>query len=387
MTTKPRVLIFSTAYYPLVGGAEVAVKQLTDRLLDYDFDLITAQLDLALPAKEQLGRVTVYRVGCGWPWFDKLWLATIGAWLLSWRLHRRHHYSLVWAIMASYGGLAALNFKIWHRRIPFLLTLQEGDDLKQIAKRVAWWRFWWRKIFTRADAIQAISTYLADWAKNQGATAPITVIPNGVDLQLFRISDNPYRLKRPEKIIVSASRLVSKNGLDTLISSLSFLPTTVKLRLYGVGPEEDNLKQLVDQLSLSARVNFAGYLPAEQLAVELADADIFVRPSRSEGLGNSFLEAMALGLPTVGTAVGGIVDFLHQPGVVDVSQATGWLVPVDDSRALAKTIEFIIDPDHRQVVDQVRANGQSLVRVNYDWDLLVLKLAGLFAKLVEIRGS
>jgi hypothetical protein len=74
------ILIFSTAYYPFVGGAEVAVKEITDRLSGgFEFDLITAKMDPKLPSVEKVGPVTVYRMGKGRPMFDKLLLPFRGA--------------------------------------------------------------------------------------------------------------------------------------------------------------------------------------------------------------------------------------------------------------------------------------------------------------------
>jgi len=60
-----RVLIFSTAYLPLIGGAEVAIREITDRATDFEFDLVCARLKPGLPSVEKIGRVTVYRVGFG----------------------------------------------------------------------------------------------------------------------------------------------------------------------------------------------------------------------------------------------------------------------------------------------------------------------------------
>ena len=71
--SKPRILIFSTAYLPFVGGAEVAIKEITDRLGDkYEFEMLTARLDSKLPKKERIGNVLVHRFG------DKLTLALFG---------------------------------------------------------------------------------------------------------------------------------------------------------------------------------------------------------------------------------------------------------------------------------------------------------------------
>ena len=75
-----RIIIFSTAYYPFVGGAEVAVKEITDRLLNHEFIMLTARMNSDLAKKEQIGNILVYRLGFGIPTLDKLILPFISAW-------------------------------------------------------------------------------------------------------------------------------------------------------------------------------------------------------------------------------------------------------------------------------------------------------------------
>ena len=101
-----RVLIFSTAYYPFVGGAEVAIKEITDRAKDIEFDMITARLDSKLACFERIGNVNVYRLGFGLKHFDKWWLMKFGGWK-AWWLNRKNKYDVSWSMMASWGGLAA----------------------------------------------------------------------------------------------------------------------------------------------------------------------------------------------------------------------------------------------------------------------------------------
>lgn len=368
-----RVLIFSTAYLPLIGGAELAVKELTDRLNDFDFDLITAKINPKLKSEEQIGRVKVYRLGWG-SGFDKLILAFYGATFAK-KLHQQNRYDLTWGIMASFGGLAATSFKL-KTKVPFLLTLQEGDNLNEVESKMAplWWKF--KNIFTSADHVQCISNYLADWAKKMGATAPISVIPNGVDLKTFycnqcrqeRLNDND------EKTIFTASRLVKKNAVDVIIEALANLPPNFKLRIAGTGEEGGSLSALASHLKVGGRVQFLGNLTPTQVAQELGQADIFVRPSRSEGLGNSFLEAMAAQVPVVATPVGGITDFL-------IDNKTGFLVPVDNAGALAEKIKWVTDRQNKEKVWAVTNAASDLVKQTYNWDILAPKMAQILKQL------
>jgi len=143
----------------------VAVKEITDRLPDFEFDLITALMDIKLKRQEKIGQVNVYRVGIGIPWIDKLYLALRG-WVLGFKLHQERGYQAVWSIMASFSGFAALGFKL-KARIPFLLTLQEGDPVKKILKKVKFVRYRFNEIFTLADGLQSISYYLEDWGRHR----------------------------------------------------------------------------------------------------------------------------------------------------------------------------------------------------------------------------
>src|SRR3989344_4277039 len=99
-----RILIFSTAYFPFVGGAEVSVKEITNRLYEeFEFDLVTARIKKGLPSIEKIGAVTVYRIGIGIRLLDKFFLPYFGAWK-TWKLHKKNNYICFWGIMASFSS-------------------------------------------------------------------------------------------------------------------------------------------------------------------------------------------------------------------------------------------------------------------------------------------
>ena len=163
---KKNILIFSIAYLPFIGGAEVAVREITDRLGDFEFDMLTARLSPKLARFEKIGNVNVYRLGFGSA-LDK-YMFPFAACLKALSLNIKRSYALSWAIMAAYAGFAGLFFKLARPKIPFLLTLQEGDPLPEIEKKVRFIRPIFKKIFLKADHIQAISNFLADWARKIG---------------------------------------------------------------------------------------------------------------------------------------------------------------------------------------------------------------------------
>jgi len=89
-----RILIFSTAYFPFVGGAEVAVKEITDRINDIQFNMITARMDRKLSKEESVGNVNVFRVGCGCKTIDKFLLPICGL-IKALQLHKKNNYDIV----------------------------------------------------------------------------------------------------------------------------------------------------------------------------------------------------------------------------------------------------------------------------------------------------
>ena len=169
--------------------------------------------------------------------------------------------------------------------------------------------------------------------------------------------------------IITTSSLIPRNGVDILIRACAMLDFEWQLRVAGSGPEENNLKKLAKNLP----VKFLGRVPNKLVSSLLVSSNLFVRPSRFEGFGSSFIEAMAAGLPTIGTPVGGIVDFLKD-------NKTGFLVPVDDPNALAKKIEYIYY--HPKEAKIIAIAGQKFVLENYSWDKISAKVFDEFQKLL-----
>jgi glycosyltransferase involved in cell wall biosynthesis len=227
-----------------------------------------------------------------------------------------------------------------------------------------------KDIFRYADFIQCISNYLANWAKNMGAKCNIEVIPNGVDLNRFkRIESLDYDSK--EKVIITTSRLVKKNAVDDIIKSLSYLSQNIKLWILGDGAEKDNLKKLVIEKGLKDRVIFGGFVKNNELPVYLSKSNVFIRPSLSEGLGNSFLEAMAVGIPVLGTKVGGIPDFLEEG-------KTGWFVEVRNPKSIAEKVKFVLDPDNKEMVEKICSQARKMVEERYDWNKIAAQIEHVF---------
>ncbi len=368
-----RVLIFSTAYLPLMGGAEVAIREITDRATDFEFDLVCARLRPGLPSTEKIGRVNVHRVGFGFT-FDKYLLPLLGP-LYALRFTLYTTPNLLWSMQASYGGFASLFYSWMRPRARFLLTLQEGDPFERYAKHAGMFGGLHRAIFRRPDSIQVISKFLGDWAVKMGFSGGPVIIPNGVDVSRFTLHAS-RDMSSDEKRIISVSRLSHKNGLDLLIRALALLPENVKLWLVGDGEDREMLEALAKELGVAERVSFLGNKTHDEVAKLFQECDMFCRPSRTEGLGNAFLEAMAAGLPTIGTPVGGIPDFLNEE--------TGWLCEPENPESVADAMKRVMGTP-QEVVSRVTHHASRVVREKYNWDTIGKEMGVLFSRVAASK--
>lgn len=159
-----------------------------------------------------------------------------------------------------------------------------------------------------------------------------------------------------------------KNAIDDCIRALALLPQSVHFLILGIGSEEEKLKELAKSLNVSERVQFLGQVEHGELPKYLKASDIFIRPSRSEGMGNSFIEAMAAGLPVIATQEGGIADFLFDAKRNPDQAPTGWAVDKNSPQQIAEAVQDITrNPEQ---VARVVTTARELVSKKYDWDFI-----------------
>jgi glycosyltransferase involved in cell wall biosynthesis len=194
----------------------------------------------------------------------------------------------------------------------------------------------------------------------------IVVIPNGVDVSLFDPSQGAREVTRSslgvtdaEFMWLTVGRLAEQKAYPNLFQALSLVVESMprsKLFVAGRGPLHDELRLLADRSGLQGNVSFIGF--RDDIPSILAAADAFVMASRYEGMPNALMEALASGLPAVGTDVGGIPELIRD-GV------TGYLVPPSQPRALASAMARLAQaPAHERI--EMGERGRSLVRDLFD---------------------
>ena len=391
-SAKPAIFVFTTAYHPFLGGAELAIQETTRRLAnDCRFFIIPARLRRDPPERSPRPEGTVIRVGFGHP-VDKVLLPFFGT-FKTLRLMRRVKPMCFWGVMATFASgipYVVNSIRFWER-VPVLLTLQEGDSEEHIRRK------WggmiarsWRLALPRTDVLHVISTYLEDLARSYGWRGEAAVIPNGVDASVFGKTlpqeartalRREFGFSADDAVVITTSRLVPKNGVDTLIRAIHHLNRKriahpAKLLVVGDGAERERLEKIVRELGEGGAIRFAGAAPFGEIPRYLGSADVFCRPSRSEGLGTAFLEAMAAGLPVVATAVGGIPDFLRDG-------ENGLAARPDSPEDVAEKIERLLDD--AKLRERIAAAGRKTVK-NYGWDGIAETFGRIFRDLAARAG-
>ncbi len=229
--------------------------------------------------------------------------------------------------MVSIKGVLADELTFEHGVVRRLLALQAWFEARNV----------WRAplvITTSAYASQRIATHYGV------PLSRIRIVPELIHLERWRREFAEVASPPPaEQVLLTVAHMYPRKGHDTLLRAVALLPPRwrhVRLHLVGIGPEMSRLKTLAQQLEIADRVLFLGHIPRAQLVMEYRRCALFCLPSRQEGFGIVYLEAMAAGKAVVAC------DAAAVPEVVEHG-ATGLLVRPGDPAALADVLATLLD--------------------------------------------
>ena len=203
---------------------------------------------------------------------------------------------------------------------------------------------WFERVnYWLASAAVAGSQEAAAVLRRKGYRGPLEVIPQfGVDPELFR----PMPVERsPLPTIGFVGRLVPEKGADLLLHALARMRTRAVAQIVGSGSERSRLELLATSLGVRDRVTFRGSVAPALMPQTLNMFDVLVVPSRTrrnwkEQFGRVIIEAMACGVPVVGSDSGEIPQVIGDAGLV---------FPEDDAQALARMLDTLLqNPARRQ---------------------------------------
>jgi glycogen synthase len=362
-----KILLLNSEYPPVGGGAGNASANIARLLagMGNEVLLLTSHFD-ALPFDEIREGVRVVRVSALRRKADRSaaieQLSFIfSAFFQTPRLVRQFKPEATLAFFGLPSGAVAW----WLKRssgIPYVVSLRGGDvpgfrpyDFRMYHKLAAPFL---RVIWHDASAVIANSHGLRDLAAAFDSTIDIPVIPNGVDLAQFGETGREWGRPR----LLSVGRVVYQKGLDLAVRALAGLKDQDwEWRIAGDGPQVPVLRAMVEKYGLQDRVHFLGWQTPDQIKAQYAAANLFLFPSRHEGMPNAVLEAMASGLPVVATRVAGNEELVTEG-------ETGALVPAESVEALRESLRLLLVESARR--ERMGHAARRRVERSFSWTLV-----------------
>ncbi len=241
----------------------------------------------------------------------------------------------------------------------------------------------YRRLFSRGDVFIAISPYNYNNLLKLGLDAgKIVYHPVGIDLKQFAYKWPASPAEEGKQIrVLTVARLVPEKGLaygvHAIRKTLQRLPgLNLEYNIIGSGPLDAELTALIRSLNLEKVVHMRGAKNQSQIAEAYQRSDIFLLPSVAEALPVVAMEAQAVGLPVMATAVGSMDRIV-------INGETGFCVPPSDPDALADGLCFLMD--HPEIWPQMGRLGRRHVENNFNIDMLNDRLVDLYVQLLQTK--
>lgn len=263
--------------------------------------------------------------------------------------------------------------------LPYIISLRgadvPSDQVKRFAKQYRVLRPFIRWLWHDADRLVAVSNGLRSYAHETAPNLPIHVIPNAIDLSAFTPAMQP-KTSSPVRLLYVGRFNVFKN-VETLIEAVAKLIQMdvgeFELRLVGEGEQRPVLEQMVSELNLTRQVHFVSWVPRDEIADHYRRSDVFVTATTWEGMPNTVLEAMACGLPIVGTQASGLHELVHD-GV------NGYLVPIKDPDALAEAIALLIGNGYER--RRMGRQSRKLAESEFAWEYITEQYLDIYEQVL-----
>lgn len=381
-STCPSVLLCSDYLPPAGGGVEVVVEKLATRLGSCGAKVAVFTLETEdRPSLRDVDDVTIYRA----PTIDLTDYIGLQSQLspASFTRLRRvldvenpdvvHIHNRFF-----FTSLATTLLRVLRQvDVPVVTTLHLGeiDEIRGVSGAIAraYERTFGRGIISSSDAVVTVSEAVGEHARTLGSDPSSTyVVPNGVDSDQF--SSRSFDEDGPATVLF-VGRLVKNKGAQVLVEAIPEVleaHADIQFQIVGTGPMERALEDRVAELGIENHVAFEGRI--ESVSDAMRSADLFCRPSTTEGMPLTLLEAMASGLPAVVTPVAGV------PEVVE-HRETGILVPSEDPNAVSEAlIELLGDPALR---DDIGTAAREYIVRKHSWERRTERIKEIYSTVAD----
>lgn len=310
-----------------------------------------------------------------------IYMISLGFFLL---LHNKR-YDLIHVHQALYPAFISVLVGKQILGKPVLVkTASSGltSDFKLI-KRFPLGRFQLRYLVQKMDCLVSVSKISGkEYLEIGFPKSRIVYIPNGV-----KVPNEKKDFRGGMKRAISMSRLSEEKGVDVLLRAWAAVVRYEKglqLTIMGFGPLESRLKGLSQCLGIETSVEFTGRV--ENVESYLTNAELFILPSRAEGLSNALLEAMSHGIPCIATRVGGNGELLGGEGkeipfAGYIVADNGLLVNPDDPKGLSEAILHLIG--HPEAAEILGERGRKFVEENYSIDSIAERYIRLYKTMLS----
>ena len=326
-------------------------------------------------------------------WQRMVWIFLL---LFSLRKHKKEYDVLHFHVLLWGGLLAAA----WAKKnsIPTIYqSVLQGSDTPEPIKQEQFGNLKLRLLNTFSLIIAISDQLKMDYINFGFPAAKVVMLMNSVETDLFhplgslrerQLIREKFSLPHSDKILLFTGSIIERKGIDLLTEAfLQIASDHPDLYLWLIGPvsksenaslNEDfvaKMKKQVSAAGLSDRVRFEGLISDRgDLAEAYQAADVFVFPSRKEGLPNVVLEAMSSGLPVI------VSDLPGLKGVVE-SGENGIVVPIGDTGALSAAISDILN--NNVAVQRIGRNARSYIESVHGFDAWQKEMTSCYQKLIK----
>lgn len=319
-----KILMLNYEYPPLGGGAANATYYMLKEFSlrnDIEVDLITSSANSKFEIEKMGANVVIHKLPISKNkihyWTQKEILS------YSWKAYRYikklnlKEYDLAHAFFGIPCGGIAWAFR---KNLPYIVSLR-GSDVPGFNNRFSFQYVFLKpiikKVWRDSGAVIANSKGLKELALKTEEYVDIGIIFNGITIdQFFPKVDS----QNEHFTVLTVARLIERKRIEDLIKAVSLLVkdniTNIKVKIIGDGNMRGQLESLAQNLNVSEYIEFLGYIPHEKLPSYYSSSDLFVLPSKNEGMSNTILEAMASGLPIITTNTGGTQELISGNGIL-----------------------------------------------------------------------